>query len=181
MNLGHLILAMIFSNPHPRPDIQKRDYIALCPLAILPRWIRNNAYLDEDPTRLNYMVPPEKALPSSGWDRLSPGVKEKKTAMGKTWIYINNFVFRKKEGVFEDDMIIDFNYVFHINRKNLGNDNEKLIPYRILHLTREARASLREKLVAYYHRNPDSGECNIYLFSEDVPPTSTIPQAVGRI
>jgi len=110
LNLGFNYASIIT----PCCDIQKRDYIALCPLVILPKKIRTNAYLDEDPTRLNHMVPPEKALPIAGWDKLDPEVKQKRLEMGKTWIYINNFVFRKKEEIFVDDMVIDFNYIFYI-------------------------------------------------------------------
>lgn len=52
-------------------------------------------------------------------------------------------------------MMIDFNNIFNIRRKDLGNNNEKMLPSKLLQLSDETREMLRHKLSAYYLRVPE--------------------------
>ncbi len=143
----------------PCCDIQKREYLAFCPLLPFPPKIRKNEILDKFPTKLNDMIEPENAIPKSQWDALPPEIKDKKAQGGRIYIYYNNFAFEKVDSIFEKDMIIDFNYIFNVSRKNLGGRNEKLLPYRVLQLSRDSRESLRRKIGAFYLRDPEKEGC----------------------
>ena len=142
----------------PCCTIQKADYITLCPLYPVSNKFRSNPYLAEDPTRINTIVPPEKCIPPKGWEGLPDEEKQKRLQKGSVFVFQSNFVFKKFESIFGDDMFIDFNDTFSIRRKDLGNNNEKLLPAKILQLTNDTRASLRQKLIKYYDRIPEEEE-----------------------
>lgn len=140
----------------PCCTIQKADYISLCPLNPLLKDIHKNPHLIEDPTRLNLKVKPENCLPPNVWDnKLPPDIKQKRIELGPTYIYMQNFVFKKYDGILNNDVMIDFNNIFNIRRKDLGNNNEKMLPSKLLQLSDESRDTLRHKLSAYYLRVPD--------------------------
>ncbi|PHP45399.1 hypothetical protein B6V01_004205 [Methanosarcinales archaeon ex4572_44] len=63
--------------------------------------------------------------------------------------------FKKYNGILNNDMVIDFNNIFNIRRKDLGNNNEKMLPSKLLQLSDETRDILRHKLSAYYLRVPE--------------------------
>lgn len=139
----------------PCCDIQKRDYLAFCPLVPLQDKVRQNEFFNENPTRLNSKVKPENMVPKRVWDRFSDSEKAIRTRTGNRYAFVHNFVFQKFEGIFPNDMVIDFSCVFNISRKTLGGKNEMLLPNRVLQLSDESRRSLRLKLASYYFRDPD--------------------------
>lgn len=151
VNLGFSYAAVIT----PCCDIQKRDYLAFCPLMTLIPRVRQNAFFNEDPTRLNRKVNPENTVPKIAWDKIPEAEKALKISQGKKYAFVNNFVFEKFEDIFLDYMMIDFNYIFNIDRKFLGGKNHVLLPYRVLQLSDESRRTLRLKLAEYYFRDPD--------------------------
>ena len=142
----------------PCCTIQKADYISLCPLYPVSNKFRRNPHLVEDSTRINTIVPPEKCIPPEGWDGLPDEEKQKRIQRGPVFVFQSNFVFKKFENIFEDNMIIDFNDTFSIRRKDLGNNNEGLLLAKILQLTDDTRATLRQKLIKYYDRIPEEEE-----------------------
>jgi len=124
--------------------------------ALLLKDFGQNPYLSEDPTRINLKVTPEKCLPPIAWEKgLSPDEKQKRIEKGPTYIYVQYFVFKKDKDILTDDMMIDFNNTFNIRRKELGNNNEKMLPVKVFQLSDETRETLRQKLVAYYIRKPE--------------------------
>ncbi len=140
----------------PCCTIQKADYISLCPLNPLLKNINKNPHLMEDPTRLNQKVKPEHCVPPDVWkDKLPPDLKQRRIELGPTYIYLQHFVFKKYNGILNNDMVIDFNNIFNIRRKDLGNNNEKMLPSKLLQLSDETRDILRHKLSAYYLRVPE--------------------------
>jgi hypothetical protein len=140
----------------PCCTIQKADYISLCPLNPLLKDIHKNPHLIEDPTRLNQKVKPENCLPPNVWENILPSdIKQKRIELGSTYIYMQNFVFKKHNGILNNDVMIDFNNIFNIRRKDLGNNNEKMLPSKLLQLSDETREILRHKLSAYYLRVPE--------------------------
>lgn len=140
----------------PCCTIQKADYISLCPLNPLLKSINKNPYLIEDPTRLNLKVKPENCVPPDVWkDKLPPDEKQRRIELGSSYIYLQYFVFEKHNGILNSDMMIDFNNIFNIRRKDLGNNNEKMLPSKLLQLSDETREMLRHKLSAYYLRVPE--------------------------
>jgi hypothetical protein len=152
VNLGFSYASVIT----PCCDIHKRDYLAFCPLTPLDVRIRRNEYFDEDPTRLNIKVKPENMVPKNSWDGFSEEEKAQRTAQGKQYAFVHNFVFEKQGDIFSDHMVIDFNYIFNVKRTKLGAKNEVLLPHRTLQLSDESRRTLRLKLANYYFRDPDA-------------------------
>ena len=153
VNLGFSYAAVIT----PCCDIQKRDYLAFCPLTPLLELIRKNEFFDEDPTRLNTKVKPENMVPKDAWsNRFSEEEKAKRIAQGNRYAFVHNFIFEKYGDIFSDYMMIDFNYVFNIKRTALGGKNQVLLPHRVLQLSDESRRTLRLKLAEYYFRDPDT-------------------------
>ncbi len=144
----------------PCCDIRKRPYLAFCPLIPVHRKIRENEFFDENPTRLNKLVQPENTVSKRGWDELTTEEKEEKLLKGTTYTWASNFVFDKHNGLFYDYLMIDFNFVFNINRERLGN-NDSLLLSRVLQLSIESRQALRRKLVANYIRNPEENPENM--------------------
>lgn len=151
VNLGFSYAAVIT----PCCDIQKREYLAFCPLFPLTDKIKQNKFFAEMPTRLNAKLEPENAVPRDVWEAFSEGQKAERLKGGKRYHYKHNFVFEKNGGTFTDYMLIDFNYIFNVSRKTLGGKNEMLVPNRVLQLSSESRRTLRLKLADYYFRDPD--------------------------
>jgi len=151
VNLGFSYAVIIT----PCCDIQKRDYLAFCPIIPLNEKIKQNEFFNEDPTRVNAKVKPENMVPKVAWDNFSDQEKANRMGKGKRYAFTNNFVFEKYSEIFVDTMMIDFNFIFNINRTTLGGKNEKLLPNRILQLSSETRRTLRLKLADYFFRDPD--------------------------
>ena len=140
----------------PCCTIQKADYISLCPLNPLLKSMNKNPYLIEDPTSLNQKVKPENCLPPDVWEnKLHPDEKQRRIESGPSYIYLQNFVFKKHNDILKNDMMIDFNNIFNLRRKDLGSNNEKMLPSKLLQLSAETREMLRHKLSAYYLRVPE--------------------------
>lgn len=156
VNLGFSYATIIT----PCCDIQKRDYLAFCPLIPLQDKVRQNEFFNKDPTRLNTKVKPENMVPKLAWDRFTDEEKTKRAKTGKRYAFVHNFVFETREDIFSNYMVIDFNCIFNISRKPLGGKNELLLPSRILQLSSESRRDLRLKLANYYFRNPDTCPTN---------------------
>ena len=156
VNLGFSYAVVIT----PCCDIQKREYLAFCPLFPLTDKIRKNRFFAELPTRLNAKIEPQNAVPSEVWEAFPEEDKAKRLAGGKGYHYKHNFVFEKYDDIFTDYMLIDFNFVFNVSRKTLGGKNQLLVPNRILQLSIESRRDLRLKLADYYFRDPDTCTLN---------------------
>lgn len=151
VNLGFSYAAIIT----PCCDIQKREYLAFCPIVPLEVKIRENEFFIEDPTRVNIKVTPEHMVPKLGWEKMSASKKAERIEAGKRYAFTNNFIFEKHENIFADYVMIDFNFIFNIKRSALGSANEKLIPNRVLQLSYDTRRILRLKLADYFFRDPD--------------------------
>ncbi len=150
----------------PCCTIKKANYISFCPLYPVSKKIKNlinKEYLNEYPTRINTPVPAEKCVSVRYWnEKLTEVEREMKRQLGKTYTELSYFVFRKHEGIFEEDMTIDFNDIFCIRKKDLGSYLEKLLPFKVLQLNDETRAHLRQKLVKFFDRVPEEDlQCKI--------------------
>jgi hypothetical protein len=132
----------------PCCNIKKAKYISFCPLYQVSKKIKfDNKYLEGDPTKINERVTAEQHMPKRWWEKLGDS-------------YLDHFAFKKYEGIFEEDMIIDFNDIFCIRRKDLGNNLEEMVPFKVLQLTDDTRAKFRQKLVKYFGRDPEK-ECEL--------------------
>lgn len=150
----------------PCCTIEKANYISFCPLYPVSKKIKNlinKEYLNEDPTRINTPVPAEKCVSVRYWnEKLTEVEREMKRQQGKTYTELSYFVFRKHDGIFEEDMTIDFNDIFCIRKRDLGNYLEKMLPFKVLQLTNDTRANLRQKLVKFFGRDPEEDlQCKI--------------------
>jgi len=151
MDLGFGYSAIV----SPSCEIPKREYLAFCPLLPLHKRIRQVEFLNDDPTRLNNEVDPENSMPKPKWDIKSEEEKAALKRKGKTYAFLNNFVFEGIDGFFSDYLMIDFNFVFNINSKYLGKKNKLLLAPRVLQLSFESQRALRLKLANYYFREPE--------------------------
>ena len=151
VNLGFGYAAIIT----PCCDIEKRAYLVFSPLLPFPKSKRKNDFLNEEPTRYNIKVDPQNAVAAQQWENFTDKEKQERLLGGKVYPDFGNFVYERHKDLFSDYLMIDFNFVFNISRKRLGERNEKLIPSRVLRLSNESRKALRVKLGRYYYRDPD--------------------------
>lgn len=149
----------------PCCSIEKKT-LALAPLEQIRPGFHTNPFFAENLLRLNKQVPPERALPPEGWERLPAIEREKRLALGPTMIYVELFVYdkhellpeyrldKKPEPINESFYMVDFKRIFRVDCERITR--EGAIPERVklLELSIEARSQLRVKLSKYFGRVP---------------------------
>lgn len=140
--------------------------LTLAPLLQVPPKWRQNPYLAEDLTRINRIMPPEKALPPDVWDKMPNELKRKRldSASGYTlvefFVYAPNaalplYVPSTKSDRKEAFYVIDFRRMYHVGCDNLASAKSAPIEAKLLELSIEARSELRDKLAYYFGRVPE--------------------------
>lgn len=137
--------------------------ITLTPLVRLQSTIFKNTNFIEDPTRINreiepqYTLSPEKfeKLPQEEIDRI---LQSKKGYTLLEWfIYEEHDLFTPYElkGIETKYYMIDFRNVYKINCDKIKKPEKVPIESKVLELSIQSRADLREKLSYYYGRIPE--------------------------
>ncbi len=144
------------------------NVVVLCPLVQLRTTFLTNPYLVEDFTRINRPMTPEQAVPPSLWEQLPAHEKEKRKAVGFSYAFVELFVFSDHKmfpqyvltartgGVMETRAyMVDFRQSFTVRCDKITNNSTPFENVKLLQLSIEARAELRNKMAAFYSRVPE--------------------------
>lgn len=142
--------------------------VVLCPLIQLRSAFLTNPYLVEDFTRINRPMTPEQAVPPSQWERLPPPEKEKRKDVGFRFAFVEQFVFdehpffpqyflsaRLGEKMEIRMHMVDFRHSFSVRCDKITNNSSPFENIKLLQLSIEARAELRNKMASFYSRVPE--------------------------
>ncbi len=145
-----------------------KGILALAPLqSILPSFYQNPWWV-EDFTRLNRKMPADKSVSPNTWATMPPYVKEKDFDLEEDgYAFDDFFVYEENLSLPEYTVnipnadnqqtryyMIDFKTAYRINCDKIKRGKEHPIDAKLLQLSKESRADLRNKIVAYFARIP---------------------------
>jgi hypothetical protein len=152
----------------------EKEVVSLAPLVPLPWAVFQNPYFVEDLTRINRLVPPDKAIPPMAWDNLPSDKRKQRMDGGNAYVWAEMFVFeandlfpkyeirRGNEKRESNAYMVDFKGIFRVESKAINRDsNRELVKLRLLQLSVQARQDLRDKLAAYFARVPAEDETEL--------------------
>ncbi|MCP3685578.1 MAG: hypothetical protein GY861_23250 [bacterium] len=143
--------------------------ISLTPLSgILPRYFLNS-YFKEDLTRINRTMSPQNTLPAQAWDKLKQEEKERRIQEGEVYAETNIFIYAlhdllpkyqysKKSSELTNYHMIDFKATYQVICNDIITPDNSPFDSKILELSIETRAELRNKVASYYGRTPQADE-----------------------
>jgi hypothetical protein len=142
--------------------------LSLSPLLhVLPTFF-DNPYLAEDLTRVNRPIRPQQSLPPAVWERMDAEEKAQRFDMARPLGYAFNSIFvypphdllpsyqlNKRGGPIETQcFMVDFARACRVLSEGVHNPQQSPLQTKILELTVQARAELREKMADYFGRVP---------------------------
>jgi hypothetical protein len=143
--------------------------LALAPLKGIQPSFYQNPWLVEDFTRINRKMPADKSVPPHVWKAMPQNVKEEEFDLEKDGYAFDDFfvyaenpflskyilnipkIGQKETGYY----MIDFKTIYRINCDKIKRDKEPPIEAKLLQISKESRADLRNKISAYFARIPD--------------------------
>ncbi len=156
----------------PCCSIEKKS-IALAPLLpILPSFL-TNPYFNEDLTRINRRVPPQKSVPPKKWEELPQERKDRLLNEGEAYTFLQVFVYaphnllgqytldRQGGNVSVAHYMIDFKWICRLECDLVDRNSDRLADLKVLQLTAHTRADLREKLSFFFGRVPDEDKAQL--------------------
>jgi len=143
--------------------------ISLSPLIQILSSFYLNPHFEEDLTRINRPVSPDKAIPPAGWETLTPLEQKQKMDAGLIYTHWEKFIYEKNDlfpiytlkktsSSWEkttNHYMIDFRNTFRVNCSKIVRPNKAPLGTKCLQLSIETRKELREKISAYYWRIPE--------------------------
>jgi hypothetical protein len=142
----------------------ERGMLNIAPLRpILPSFLKN-PYFNEDLTRLNRRMPPERVIPPDAWDALPEEQRARRLAEGITYAFLESFVYDSHDLLPDYDLHqkggpvrfshyrIDFRESAGVSCQGLDRGTPAPPGVKVLQLSAEARDDLREKMAYYYVR-----------------------------
>lgn len=113
-------------------------------------------------------MPAEKTVPAAVWEKLTPEQKAKRFASTtEGYAFTDFFVYERHPSLPEYTLnkkggpvptgyyMIDFKMMCRVNCDLIRSPQDSPIDAKVLELSIEARADLRNKIVAFFARNPD--------------------------
>ena len=152
----------------PCCSIGEQNMVCLSPLINLKSDFFKNPHLEEDFTRINREIDPDKAIAPDDWAKLLDNDKQERLAQGKGYmeyylfIYAPNDLFpayplRKKVTQY---YMIDFRNIQTIrcgliqSREKTKEEDAQILASKCLQLSKQSREELRQKLAHYFSRRP---------------------------
>jgi hypothetical protein len=142
--------------------------LLLAPLSQIRPAFLKNPYYAEDLTRINRVMTPQQSLPPETWQNLSEEERIRRLAAGNSsWAHVELFVYaphdllpryklNKPGGAIDTNyFMIDFRHTFRINCERVIDPKNSPVDSKLLELSLQTRAELREKVAHFYHRVPD--------------------------
>lgn len=140
--------------------------IALSPLKrVLPSFFEN-PYLTQDLTNLNRKMLPEQAIPPGAWEKMPEEDRQKRLREGETYAFTSYFIYAEHEylpvyslrtrgGEIQTGChMIDFRDIFKVHCQAILSAQKSPVEAKLAQLSVFARREMREKIGAYYLREP---------------------------
>ena len=140
--------------------------LSLSPLIPVLNTFFKNPYFEEDLTRINREILPDKTLPHFVWEKLPDEEKLDRLSKGMAYTFLDFFIYKEHpifpkyevhrkgaENMFTSYYMIDFRNTFRINCSKIKKPDVVPLEAKCLQLTIDARKELREK-IAFYYGNP---------------------------
>jgi len=142
--------------------------LSLTPLIKVRSSFLKNPYFAEDLTRINRKMNPEQTVAPEEWGKLSPEELRGRKAVGFNYTLLPLFIYEENE-IFKKytlrereirDYMVDFGNIYTIKcpmiRRSEGAtpQDPSVINSKVLQLSIQARAELRDKISYYYTRPP---------------------------
>lgn len=140
--------------------------IALSPIKrVLPSFFEN-PYLAQDLTNLNRRMLPEQAIPPVAWQKMPEDERQKRLLEGETYAFTSYFIYAeheylpmyslktKGEEIQIGYHMIDFRDTFKVNCQAIVSAQKSPVEAKLVQLSAFARREMREKIGAYYLREP---------------------------
>jgi hypothetical protein len=173
LNIGNSDHSIEISNPpfyvvlSPCCSISDK-MISLSPLIPVKDSIFNNPHFLEDLTRINRLVPPEKALPPNVYEKLSKEKFDEIMGKGLSYTHMELFIYKENE-IFPEYTInrrnepnlntkyymVDFRGIYRVNCSKIITPSNVPSELKHLQLTVKSRSELRDKISFYFARRPD--------------------------
>ena len=142
--------------------------LSLAPLKqiALPK-VFDNPYFSEDLTRINRVMTAQQAVVPRTWDQLPEDEKQKRLGQGIVYTLVSLFIYeghdrlpeyevdRKGDNIITNKYVIDFRDTFRVNCPRIVTPRNAPVEARILQLSVQTRAELRDKIASYYARVPE--------------------------
>jgi hypothetical protein len=144
--------------------------ITLAPLlSIRPAFLRN-PYFEEDLTRINRKVPPEKFVSPEVWQKLLPERREIMRATGEAYTLMECFIYAEDPRLKRYKLhvpggpvdmgfyLLDFKSIYRIDCDLIVRGKDAPTGTKYLQLTVPVREQLRQKLASYFVRRPEEDQ-----------------------
>ncbi|WP_076003427.1 hypothetical protein [Dehalogenimonas formicexedens] len=144
--------------------------LLLTPLLRVDVALFANPFLAEDLTRINRIMPPDKAVPPDKWEKIDAGEKARRELEGTTFAFVELFIYDKhaslpsydinkrsknsEDSISINHYMIDFRNIFKINCKSINSPTAAPLESKYLQLSPEGRSELRIKLARFFSRIP---------------------------
>ena len=139
--------------------------ISLAPLERIPSSFFKNPFWAEDLTRVNTVMPPEKAVPPEKWEAKAEAEKAAELQKGAVYALLSYFVYACNPLLLEYEYsrkipaktgcyLIDFRKAFRVCCKKIQSAAMYPLEIKCLELTTVTRSQLRDKMSFYYGRTP---------------------------
>ncbi|HUS96568.1 MAG TPA: hypothetical protein VMX97_07510 [Hyphomicrobiaceae bacterium] len=142
-------------------------YLQLAPLQqVEPNWYLNSSWIN-DLTVINKPMEAREAVPPYKWDNMDPTERTRRVAMGKQYTLADYFVYAPNSllGDYEiscqrtthvqGHYAVDFRAIVCVKCPLVIKPEKFPIETKLLQLSKETRASLRDKLSYYYGKTPE--------------------------
>lgn len=142
--------------------------ISLTPLIKVRFLFFDNPYFASDLTRINRKMEPKHSVTPKEWEKYDEHEKQKRILEGKNYALLSLFIYDKsdifpkyrlsyknREILETNYYMIDFNNIFCVNCKKINSSKSYPKEIKILQLSVETRAELRDKLAYFYSRIPE--------------------------
>lgn len=163
IHVGHPKFAAILT---PCCSIGHKTLI-LSPLIEVRAALFKNPYFANDLTNINRKMSPEQTVSRETWESLAATEKEKRLSAGEAYALLECFVYapenllpeytvHRREGpVQTGHYMIDFRRMHRVECDKIAKEAQAPLDTKVLQLSIETRAELRDKLAAYFGRTPD--------------------------
>ncbi|MBF0552782.1 MAG: hypothetical protein HQK60_19895 [Deltaproteobacteria bacterium] len=141
--------------------------VILCPLIQWRPTFLTNPYLAEDFTRINKPMFPEQAVSPKTWENLPDDKKVKRIAVGIQYGFVELFVYAEHdlfpkyqlsargERMETRQHMVDFRQLFTVRCEKITDKSTPFDNVKLLQLSIEARAELRNKILTFFSRTPE--------------------------
>jgi len=140
--------------------------LVLTPLIEVRPAFLKNPYFAADLTNINRRMSPEEAVAPGTWAIMPPEEKEKRLSAGKAYAFLDCFIYaphsflpeytvhRKEGNLSMGYHMIEFGRMHRVECDRVIKAGQGPLETKLLQLSRQARAELRDKIAEYFGRVP---------------------------